>query len=110
VVIFNGKPLVSPTGGTWYRSKLMMRDLSKAFPFEQKRNDSVLYYATVDRQINFYLINNPEGKIFHTVQVERNGFIYSVLIGTKYENEDYFYWGNRAYQNHIADSINIIKK
>ncbi|MGF1926206.1 MAG: hypothetical protein ACQUHE_18680, partial [Bacteroidia bacterium] len=28
VVIYNGKPLVSPTGGTWYRSKLMANDLA----------------------------------------------------------------------------------
>ncbi|MBP8067495.1 MAG: hypothetical protein KAY27_02940, partial [Pedobacter sp.] len=27
VVIYNGKPLVSTTGGTWYRSKLMANDL-----------------------------------------------------------------------------------
>lgn len=26
IVIYNGKPLVSPTGGTWYRSRLMQRN------------------------------------------------------------------------------------
>jgi hypothetical protein len=110
VFAYNGKPLVSPTGGTWYRSKLMMKDLSKIFTFEQKRNDSVIHFTTADRQINFFLIDNPEGKIFHTVQVERNGFIHSVLVGTKYENEGYFYWGKRAYEKYISDSVNIIKK
>ncbi len=100
VVIYNGKPLVSPTGGTWYRSKLMMKDLSDEFNFKMVRNDSVVQYSHKN-QINFFLVDNPQGKIFHTIQVERNGFIHSILIGTKKENEDYTYWGNRAYSNFI---------
>jgi hypothetical protein len=99
VVIYNGKPLVSPTGGTWYRSKLMMKEL--AFDYAITRSDSVVQYSAVNNRINFFLIDNPQGKIFHTVQVERNGFIHSVLIGTKKENDGYLYWGERAYKNFI---------
>jgi hypothetical protein len=101
VVVYNGKPLVSPTGGTWYRSKLMMNDLSNVFAFSITRSDSVAQYAAYKNKINFFLIDNPEKKIFHTVQVERNGFIHSVLIDTKYESKDYQYWGKRAYENFI---------
>ncbi|MDP2337661.1 MAG: hypothetical protein Q8N05_14700 [Bacteroidota bacterium] len=46
-------------------------------------------------------------KIFHTVQVERNGFIHSMLSGTKYEQKDYTYFGKRAYSGFIADSVNL---
>ena len=99
VVMYNGKPLVSPTGGTWYRSKLMMKDLS--FNFAIIRSDSAVQYSAMNNRINFFLIDNPYGKIFHTMQVERNGFIHSVLIGTKKENEGYVYWGERAYKNFI---------
>ena len=45
VVVYNGKPLVSPTGGTWYRSKLMMKDLSAYFNFKITRQDSVVQYS-----------------------------------------------------------------
>ncbi|MDE3144828.1 MAG: hypothetical protein KGL19_11775 [Bacteroidota bacterium] len=100
VVVYNGKPLVSPTGGTWYRSKLMMKDLSDKFTFKVVRNDSVVQYSA-NSQINFFLVDNPEKKIFHTVQVERNGFIHSMLIGTKQENKNYLYWNKRAYENFI---------
>lgn len=100
VVIYNGKPLVSPTGGTWYRSKLMLKDLSNYFQFAITRSDSVVQYSSNNR-INFFLVDNPEKKIFHTVQVERNGFIHSMLIGTKQENKNYLYWNKRAYENFI---------
>jgi hypothetical protein len=103
VVIFNGKPLVSPTGGTWYRSKLMMKDLSSPFNFTLVRNDSVQQFSANKNRINFFLVDNPEKKIYHTVQVERNGFIHSVLIGTKYENKNYLYWSKRAYENFIVE-------
>ncbi|MBS1640611.1 MAG: hypothetical protein JSR12_11190 [Bacteroidetes bacterium] len=101
VVLYNGKPLVSPTGGTWYRSKLMMKDLSKTFQFAQTKNDSVMQFSALNKRINFLLIDNPEKKIFHTTQVERNGFIHSVLIGTKFENSNYNYWSERAYTQFI---------
>lgn len=101
VVVYNGKPLVSPHGGTWYRSKWMMKELSQSFNFEQKRNDSVIQYSANHNRVNFFLIDNPNGKIFHTVQVERNGFIHSVLVGTKFENDGYVYWGSKVYGNYI---------
>lgn len=100
VVIYNGKPLVSPTGGTWYRSILMMHDLANYFSFNIKRSDSVVQYSS-NNQINFFLVDNPEKKIFHTVQVERNGFIHSILIGTKQENKNYLYWDKRVYEKFI---------
>ncbi len=101
VVIYNGKPLVTPTGGTWYRSHLMMKDLSAYFPFHINRQDSVQQFSSSKNQVNFFFVDNPEKKIFHTVQVERNGFIHSVLIGTALENKNYTYWGERAYTKFI---------
>ena len=78
----------------------MMKDLSADFPFKITRNDSVVQYSSKNR-INFFLVDNPDKKIYHTVQVERNGFIHSMLIGTKQESKDYVYWGKRAYENYI---------
>jgi hypothetical protein len=47
------------------------------------------------------LKENPERKIFHTVQVERNGFIQALLAGTADEGKGYEYFGERAYTNWI---------
>jgi hypothetical protein len=47
------------------------------------------------------LKENPDHKILHTVQVERNGFIEALLSGTVHEGRGYEYLGERAYTNWI---------
>ncbi|HUS00466.1 MAG TPA: hypothetical protein VMY77_01995 [Chitinophagaceae bacterium] len=101
VALLNGKRFVSDTGGTWYRSYMMLRDLSQYFHFEKKKDDSLIIYQSADKRIQFFFKTNPEKKIFHTVQVELNGFIHSVLMGTKRESKRYAYFGERAYKNFI---------
>ena len=96
VALYNGKPVVSPTGGTWYRSHLMMRDLSIYFSFNQTRNDSIISYSALNGRIQFFFKTNPDQKIYHTQQVELNGFIHSILCGTKLESKGYRYYDKRA--------------
>lgn len=107
VVIYNGKPLVSPEGGTWYRSKLMKDFLSEPFKLKEYDRDSLLWFTNRSGRIEFILKNNPYGEIFHTRQVELNGFIHSILSGTRYSQKGYFYYGKRAYSGLITDSIAI---
>lgn len=101
VALYEGKTFVSATGGTWYRSRLMLREISPFFTLKENNNDSMLHYSTADKRLQFYLKANPEKKIFHTVQVERNGFIHAVLNGTKYDSRKYKYYGKRAYDKFI---------
>lgn len=99
VVIYNGKPLVSPTGGTWYRTRLMLQQLAKDFRFTQTEDRIFLNYHSLSNRIDIRLKTNNEGKIYHTEQVARNGFIHTLLSGTKYEKPaGYQYWGERAYK------------
>ncbi len=107
VVVLNGKPIVSPTGGTWYRSKMMLNYLSGQYRFKQQDQDTLLWNISQKGRIEIILKSNPEKKIYHTVQVERNGFIHSLLSGTKLEQKEYTYFGARAYSRFIADTINI---
>jgi hypothetical protein len=101
VVIYNGKPLVSPTGGTWYRSKLMAKDLQNPFKLFKAEFDDRLTYFDYRHRIEFKLIKNPEAKIYHTVLVEKNGFIDLIFNGTKFREKKYTFWGNRAYEAYI---------
>jgi hypothetical protein len=102
VALYEGKPVVSATGGTWYRSHRMLYDLSDAgFPAKCVRNDSLIVYTSQNNRLQFFFKTNPEQKIYHTVQVERNGFIHSVLCGTKYDSKGYTYFGERAYSAFI---------
>lgn len=105
VVIYNGKPLVSPEGGTWYRSGKMRDYLSASFRLKRRERDSLVWYRSPGRQIEFIFKPNPEGKIYHTRQVEYNGFIHSILSGTRHEQRGYRYFGGRAYSKLIADTI-----
>ncbi len=107
IVIYNGRPLVSPTGGTWYRSRLMKERLAHSFPLSRRESDSLIRYLSADHRIAFIFKTNPEGKIYHTTQVEYNGLIHSVLSGTQHEEASYRYYGLRAYDNLITPSVRL---
>ena len=100
-VIYDGKPLVSPMGGTWWRSKKMQKDFSNAFTFTSTVDTTFIQYNALDGRVQFWLKQNDDGSnIYHTVLVERNGLIHSLLSGTNYENKGYTFWGERAYQKY----------
>jgi hypothetical protein len=98
LVELDGKRIVSDTGGTWYRTHRMLEDLSRSFHLNLVENDSLVVYQSPRHRIGFFLKPNPEKKILHTVQVEKNGFIHSILAGTPYESSGYRYFGKRAYE------------
>jgi hypothetical protein len=97
-VVLNGKNIVSPTGGTWYRSRKMQQDLSTEFRFTTRESEEFIYHSALRGRINITLHKNPRNEIFHTVQVEKNGFIHSLLTGTSLESDGYIYFGERAYR------------
>ncbi|MGZ3853292.1 MAG: hypothetical protein ACXVBX_10915 [Flavisolibacter sp.] len=101
VALYNGKPIVSEKGGTWFRSHLMLQNFQHDFTFDKTRDDSLVFFRSTNKQLAFFFKTNPERKIFHTQQVELNGFIHSVLYRTKKESEGYEYFGQRAYSNLI---------
>jgi hypothetical protein len=104
LVIFNGKPLVSPTGGTWYRSRLMQRKLSETFSFTTISDTAFINHTALKGRIRIILKENPNGLIYHTVQVEKNGFILSLLSSTKFDKRKYYtYFGERVYEKFIGE-------
>lgn len=104
VVIYNGKPLVSPTGGTWYRSRLMQRNISTAFDFSTTADTAFISHTALGGRIKIILKQNPAGLIYHTEQVARNGFILSLLSATSFEKKKHFtYFGQRVYEKYISD-------
>ena len=107
VVIYNGKPVVSPTGGTWYRSRMMKNYLAQSIRFNTKDQDSLIWNTAFQKRIEIILKTSPNNKIYHTTQVELNGFIHSMLSGTRHEKKGYTYFGVRAYSNYIADTLGV---
>ncbi len=101
IVIYNGKPLVSPTGGTWYRGHLLLHHLQQFIIFSKTVTDSLQIYKSPDKRVQFFFKMNTDGGIYHTQQVELNGFIHSVLCGTKKDTYRYRYYSGRAYSEWI---------
>jgi hypothetical protein len=101
IALLNGKPFVSATGGTWYRSHLMLTHFSKDFSFNERRTDSLIIYKSSDERVQFFFKQNFNRGIYHTQQVELNGFIHSVLAGTKFDSKGYEYYNKRAYEDLI---------
>lgn len=103
-VIYEGKPLVTKAGGTWGRSHAMVDDLSRTFRFKKKETADWEIYRALHKRVTFKLLKNPEGTIWHTVLVEKNGFIDSNWAGTRKEGRKYEFWGERAYTEYIPDN------
>ncbi len=101
VALYNGKPVVSATGGTWYRSHLMLAHLEKDLAFNHTETDSFFTHKSMNGQVQFYLKKNLNRGIYHTQQVELNGFIHSVFCGTKHAIRRYNYYTTRAYSAFI---------
>jgi hypothetical protein len=101
VALLNGTNFVSAAGGTWGKSHTMQRDLAEDLKFTTQTNADFQRFTALGGRVQFILKENPEKKIFHTVQVERNGFIHSMVSGTTNEGKGYEYFGPRAYSKWI---------
>lgn len=69
----------------------------KRLSWNKTENDSIIHFTADNRRIQFYSRKNPEQKIYHTILVERNGYIQSVFSGTKYEEMGYQFMGRKVY-------------
>ena len=105
IALLDGKSFVSANGGTWGRSHAMLKDFGGIFNFTAGKMvvPGLEKQSALDGRFEFLLKENPERKIFHTVQVERNGFIQSMLSGTPREGQGYTYFGDRVYSQWIQD-------
>jgi len=109
IALLNGQPVVSATGGTWYRSKMMKKYLANSFQFTDEENDTFIKYTALNGRIKFILKQNPTRAILHTVQVELNGFIQGMVSGTADEGVGYTYYGARAYSDLIQTAAVLPK-
>jgi len=82
----------------------MQRKLTEKFSFKTVTDTAFINHKALNRRIRIILKENPNGLIYHTVQVEKNGFIFSLLSNTKFDRRKYFiYFGARVYEEFISD-------
>lgn len=98
-----GRTFVSEEGGTWGRSRALRADLGRRFVFTVTEEDGGLErHSALGGRVTFLLKRNPEQKVWHTRQVELNGFIEAMLSGTPEAGRGYRYLAGRAYGEFIA--------
>ena len=102
--LLEGKSFISYANGTWGKSYAMLKDFSEAFSFTSRTNGGLESYSALEGRLQLLLKQNPERKVLHTVQVDRNGLIHSMLTGTTGEEKGYEYFGERAFTNWISSA------
>ena len=102
IALLNGKTFVSAAGGTWGKSHQMRRDFDADFKFTERASGEIKIWSALDGRLQMFLKENPEKKIYHTVQVERNGFIHALSAGTSADEKGYSYFGPHAYDEFIG--------
>lgn len=104
--LLDGKPVVSKTGGTWYRSHVMQKYLADNMKLTWTKDDAsdIVDYSADNNRIQFLMKKNPNHQIFHTVLVEKNGFIQTLFSGTKLESKNYDFYGEPAYSKFIQSA------
>ncbi len=102
-VILDGKRVVSSKGGTGYRAHLMAGNL-KERGVEMILKSDTAFVCYNGKGVEIKIKENPSGKIYHTVLVERNGLVHMALSGSELEDRGYNFWGNRCYTKYIINS------
>lgn len=98
VALLEGKSFVSATGRTWFRSRLMQTNLAATIHFTRATAGGLEEIRGINGRVMFLLKENPDRRIYHTVQVERNGLVHCLFTGTSHEGSGYEYFGPRAYE------------
>ena len=102
-IMLNGKKVVSPTGGTFRATQRMLQYFREYSDIKSHQDSTLVLYESMNHRLQMIVHQNPDTLILHTVLVERNGFIHSVLVNTPYEEKNYKFFGDRAYSNFIRE-------
>ncbi|MCX7625016.1 MAG: hypothetical protein N2Z21_02200 [Candidatus Sumerlaeaceae bacterium] len=97
-VTLDGKPVVGPTGGTWRATERMIAALGQSDDTltTVARGDVVEVHGWRGR-FRVALHKNPQKRILHTVLVERNGFLWGLLVGSDVEAQAPAFFSDPVY-------------
>ena len=104
-IMLNGKLVLGPTGGTYRKTHKLIDRFQQEIPLSISSTADYMHWKGMNGQIDIIIHPNPENKILHTVLVEKNGFIYAITCGTKYENKAGLFWGPAAYTKWIQEDL-----
>jgi hypothetical protein len=102
-IVFNGKKVIGPAGGTYRATHRMIQSFAERTEVAFKQDSTIQQYSALNNHARFIIHSNPDTLILHTVLVERNGFIHSMLLNTDREERNYKFYGDRAYNSFISE-------
>ena len=76
----------------------MPTNLAATVPFVRAAVGDLAEMRGLDGRVVLLLKENSDQKIYHTVQVERNGLIHCLLAGTSQEGRGYEYYDPKVYE------------
>ncbi len=99
-VTYKGKPIVSPTGGTWRATERMRTGLAELGFTE---TDTKRWQRSVagNGRAELIRLHNPDEKILHTVMVERNGLIHALTFTPDQPDGSAAFYSEAVYQRWI---------
>lgn len=101
-IVFQGKKVVSPTGGTFRATNRMRKAFGGKTPLDKTVVGPFTHYKALGGRLSLIVHPNPENKILHTALVgEMNGLIYVETLGTPRESMWGKFGGPRAYTKWI---------
>lgn len=104
-VTLNGKPIVGPTGGTWRATERMLAALGAADVVTTRTQGELIDVRGFGGRLRVALHSNPRKSILHTVLVERNGFVWGLLVGTAAEAKAPNFFSEPAYGAYIFENV-----
>jgi len=100
-ILYNGKRVVGPTGGTFRATHRMLDRFQQDLELSKTVEGDLTWYKALSGQVEIILHGNPDNAILHTVLVEKNGFIHVTATGTPYENQAATFYAPRVYEEWI---------
>ena len=97
----DGKPIVSPTGGTYRATGRMLDRFQRDLELVEDHTGQYARRKALQGRVEMIVVENPEDKILHTVLVERNGLIHGLTFDTPLERIAGEFWGEAAYSKWI---------
>ena len=101
-ILFNGKKVVGPKGGTFRACERMLARFRKDLTVDSRPGEPLEFHQALKRRFTLIRHLNPENKILHTALVgDMSGFTYALTLGTRLEKKWGFLGGPRTYSRWI---------
>lgn len=101
-ITLNGKPVVGPDGGTYRATQRMVSRIQSEIPLSGSTANDITTSRGLMGRVLFAVHSNPQNAILHTVLVEKNGFVYSMLCNLPEPPRSDVLFGEVRYTKWIA--------